>query len=106
MPAPKLTRRLFWAAEVLLLAGTRRRGRVAVDAPRNGSRSRWSRCCWRSRFVGEWLSIETPAGQLSAATGRVVLAMGLLGPVPAVAFGVAAMIMTSAARRLAAQLNG
>src|SRR5271170_1225303 len=100
MSSPKLTRRLFWTAEVLLLAGT-----VVAAA-------------WLSRpeewrpltlvvlllvlaFCGERFSVETNAGHLSASLGVMVLAMGLLGPAPALACGIAAMILGSALRRLA-----
>jgi hypothetical protein len=92
-------RGLFWAAEILLLAAT-----VAAAA-------------WLSRpdewqpialvalllalaLVGQWLSIETPSGQLSASLVAIVMAMALLGPAAAAACGVAAMILTSASRRL------
>jgi putative nucleotidyltransferase with HDIG domain len=94
---------LFWVVEILLLAGT-----VASSI-------------WISRGVewqplalvalllvltllGQWLSIETSAGQLSASMVTIALAMSLLGPVPAVTCGVAAMILTSAKRRLAPPL--
>jgi len=101
MPAPKLTRSLFWAAELLLLAGTLS---AAVWLSRGYE--------WRPlalvglllalTLVGDWLSIETPAGQLSCALVAGVLVMALLGPVPAMAFSVAAIAITSGARRLAA----
>jgi putative nucleotidyltransferase with HDIG domain len=103
MPATALQRRLFWATELALLLGT-----LATAA-------------WFSRAVewqpfalvamllvltllGQWLSIETSAGQLSASMVTIVLAFSLLGPVPALVCGVAAMILTSALRRLAPAL--
>jgi putative nucleotidyltransferase with HDIG domain len=55
-------------------------------------------------LLGQWLSIETSAGQLSASMVTITLAMSLLGPVPAVTCGLAAMILTSAQRRLAPPL--
>jgi putative nucleotidyltransferase with HDIG domain len=100
MPAPNLTRRLFWAAELLLLAGT------------------LAAAVWFSRAVewqplvlvalllvltllGDWLSIETPGGELSCALVAIVLVMALLGPVPAMAFSLTGTILTSATRRVA-----
>jgi len=52
-------------------------------------------------LLGQWLSVEIRAGQLSASLVAIVLAMSLLGPAPAVACGVAAMVLTSATRRIA-----
>ncbi|HYM55993.1 MAG TPA: HD domain-containing phosphohydrolase [Solirubrobacteraceae bacterium] len=99
MPAPKLMRRLFWAAELLLLAGTLA---AAVWISRAGE--------WQPlplvalllvlTLLGDWLSIETPAGELSCALVAIVLVMGLLGPVPAMAFSTAGTILISAMRRL------
>jgi putative nucleotidyltransferase with HDIG domain len=94
-----LLKRFYWAAEVALLAGT-----VGVTI-------------WISHgyewhpiglaalllvltLLGEWLSIETHRGELSASFIALVMAMGVLGPGPAVAFGIAAMALTSARRRL------
>ena len=99
MSAHKLTRRLFWAAEVLLLAST---AVAAVWLSRPGE--------WHPltlvvlllvlAFGGERFSVKTNAGQLSASLGVTVLAMGLLGPAPAAACGIAATILSSALRRL------
>ncbi len=96
---PKLTQRLFWTAEVLLLLGT-----VAAGA-------------WFSRpdewhplalvalllvltLIGEWFSVEVSDGKLSPSLVAIVLAMALLGPAPAAAFGVSAMVLTSSLRRV------
>lgn len=99
MPVSQLTRRCFWVAKVLLFALT-----LAATA-------------WISRgdewqplslvgfllalaLLGQWLSVEIRGGELSASMVAIVLAMGLLGPAPAVACGVAAAILRSAAGRL------
>jgi len=99
MPAPKLTRYFYWGAEVLLLAGT-----VVVAA-------------WLSRgeewqplalvllvlalgFLSERLTIVTADGTLNPSLVAFVLAMGLLGPGPAMACGVAVAIIGSVRRRL------
>jgi putative nucleotidyltransferase with HDIG domain len=51
-------------------------------------------------LVGQWLSIETHSGQMSASFVALVLAMSLLGPVPAVAFGLVTMAIVSAQRNV------
>jgi putative nucleotidyltransferase with HDIG domain len=101
MPAPAITRRVYWAAEGLLLAGT-------VGAASWLSRPEE----WRPltlvglllalALVGEWFSVKTHSGEVSASFVALVLAMSLLGPVPAVAFGIAAMVFISSRRRLPA----
>ena len=99
MHASKLTRRLFCAAEIMLLVGT-----IAAAA-------------WLSRseewhplalvvvlsvlaLLGQRFTVKTSAGVLSASLVTIVLAMSLLGPVPAAVFGIVAMILNSAVRRL------
>ena len=53
---------------------------------------------------GEWFTVETSSGILSASLGAMVLAMGLLGPAPAGVVGIAAIGLHSAmARRTPAQ---
>jgi putative nucleotidyltransferase with HDIG domain len=99
MPSPKLTRRLFWAAEVLLLAG------MVVAAVLLSHPGEWRPLTLVGlllvmAFCGERFSVETNAGQVSASLGVMVLAMGLLGPGPAAACGIAAMILSSILRRL------
>jgi putative nucleotidyltransferase with HDIG domain len=99
MSSPKLTRRIFWAAEVLLLAGT------LVTAAWLSHPGEWRPLTLVVlllvlAFGGERFSVETNAGQLSASLGVMVLAMGLLGPAPAAACGIAATILSSALRRL------
>jgi len=51
-------------------------------------------------LTGQWLSVTAHGIQLSASAVALVLAMALLGPVPAAAFGVSEMVITSAWRRL------
>jgi putative nucleotidyltransferase with HDIG domain len=99
MPTSKLTRYLFLAAEVLLLAGT------VVAAAWFSRADEWSPLLLVGlllvlAFLGEWFSVELSDGQLSASLVAIVLAMGLLGPAPAAACGIAAMIHRSAMRRL------
>jgi hypothetical protein len=99
MPAPKLTRYLYWGAEVLLFAGT---VVVAVWLSRPGE--------WRPLalvalllalgVLSERLNVETSEGTLNPSMVAIVLAMGLLGPAPAMACGVAVAIAGSVRRRL------
>jgi putative nucleotidyltransferase with HDIG domain len=51
-------------------------------------------------LVGQGLTVNLRNQQMTAAFAALVLAMSLLGPAPAAAFGLAAMIATSAVRRL------
>ncbi len=51
-------------------------------------------------LIGEWRSVTISGGQVSASLVALILAMSLLGPAPAVAFGLAVMVLTSAVRRL------
>jgi HD-GYP domain-containing protein (c-di-GMP phosphodiesterase class II) len=99
MSAPKLTKHLFWAAELLLLAGT---VGMAVWLSRPGE---WQPVLLTGlllvfALLGERFSVEMSDGQMSASTVVIVLAMGLLGPAPAAACGIAAMISASAIRSL------
>src|ERR1700689_2136316 len=99
MPAHTLTRRLFWAAEIVVLTGT-----IAAAAWLS-SAEEWQPLALVSlllvlTLVGDWLSIETPGGELSCALVAIVLVMALLGPAPAMAFSVAGTILNSATRRV------
>jgi putative nucleotidyltransferase with HDIG domain len=99
MFSPTFTRRAYWATECLLLV-------AAVAAAAWFSRAE----DWRPvtlvalllalSLVGEWFSVKTHSGEISASFVALVLAMSLLGPAPAVAFGIAAMVFISARRRL------
>jgi HD-GYP domain-containing protein (c-di-GMP phosphodiesterase class II) len=95
-----LIRRLFSGAELLLFAG------VLAVTVLHSSAAEWQPTSLvvlllALALLGQWLSVEITAGQLSASLVAIVLAMSLLGPAPAVACGVAAMILASATRRLA-----
>ncbi len=100
MRASNLTRRFLWAAETLLLGAT------ICGAVWFFQSDEWEPVALVALLLalavlGQWLSIEVRDGELSASLVAIVLAMGLLGPGPAAACGVAAMILTSATRRLA-----
>src|SRR5437899_3249609 len=100
MPTSKLTRSLFWAAECMLLSGT------IVAATQIARPQEWRplplvALLLGLTVLGDWLSIEIPpSGQLSASMVATVLAMALLGPVPACAFSIAGTALISAVRRL------
>jgi putative nucleotidyltransferase with HDIG domain len=94
-----LSKRLYWTAEAALLACT-----IYVTA-RVARPEEWQpiglvALLLMLTLLGEWLSIETHRGTLSASFVALVIAMSLLGPGPAVTFGIAAMMLTSARRRL------
>ncbi len=99
MPASKITRQLFCATEALLLAG-------AVAAAVLTSRAEdWQPIqlvvlLMALALGGQRLSINLRGQEITAAFIALVLAMTLLGPAPAALFGIAAMILTSATRRL------
>jgi putative nucleotidyltransferase with HDIG domain len=98
MPAPKLTKRLFWTAELLLLAG------AVVTAVWLSSPEEWHPFTLVVLLLvlalgGEFFTVETSGGILSASLGVMALAMGLLGPGPAAAAGIAAMVIHSAKGR-------
>jgi putative nucleotidyltransferase with HDIG domain len=99
MLTPKLTRRLFWTGEILLLLGA-----VGTAAWLSNAQE-WHPLMLVGlllalALVGQRLSVTIRDQQLTAAFVALVLAMSLLGPAPAVAFGIAAMILTSSLRRL------
>ncbi len=99
MPTSKLIMRLFWAAEVLLLAGTIAAA-VSFSRPEEWSPTLLVVLLLALSLAGEWFTVELSDGVLSASLVAIVLAMGLLGPAPAATCGIAAMVLTSAARRI------
>jgi putative nucleotidyltransferase with HDIG domain len=103
MLRPELTRRLFWMAEGLLLVGA-----VGVAAwssrPEDWHPLTLVALLMALALIGQRLTFVIRGQHLSAAFVAFVLAMSLLGPAPAVLLGVAAMILTSAMRRLSPAL--
>jgi putative nucleotidyltransferase with HDIG domain len=99
MTTPRLSKGLTWTVEIALLAGVAGAAVVVTRAEE-----------WQPLelvvlllaivLAGQWLSVTARSLQLSASAVALVLAMCLLGPVPAAAFGVAEMVITSAVRRL------
>jgi putative nucleotidyltransferase with HDIG domain len=98
--SPKHTRRVFWAVELVLLAATVA-GAARLALPVEWHPASLVALLLLLALMGQWFSVEIRGGQLSASLIAIVLAMGLLGPVPAATCGIAAMILKSAVRRLA-----
>jgi putative nucleotidyltransferase with HDIG domain len=94
-----LRQRVFWAAQLAMFMG-------GIAASLLLSRSvEWHPLLLVGLLLGlalagHWLSVTIRIGRLNASLVALVLAMSLLGPVPAVVFGIAAMILTSALRKL------
>ena len=79
---PKLTRRLFVSAEVLLLVSVVG-GTVLLSHPEEWRPLLLAGLLLGAALLGEWFTVETSDGMLSASLVAIVLAMSLLGPVPA-----------------------
>ena len=101
MPSEILLRRLFWVLEGLLL-GASVAGSALVTSPGEWEPLSLVALLLALALAGHWLSVEISGGQLSPSLVAIVMAMGLLGPVPAAACGVAAMVLKSTVRRLPA----
>jgi putative nucleotidyltransferase with HDIG domain len=99
MLSPKLTQRLFWATEAVLLAGTVAAG-VWILRSDEWHPLQLLALLLVLTLIGEWFSVEVSDGKLSPSLVAIILAMGLLGPDPAAALGIAAMIFTSSLRRV------
>jgi putative nucleotidyltransferase with HDIG domain len=103
MSPTKLTRRLTWIAEGLLLAGT------LATAAWLSSAQEWQPLSLFGllaalALVAERLEFEVRGQHLSASLVVLVLAMSLLGPAPAVALGIVVTVPNSASRRLSPTL--
>ncbi len=103
MPPPKLTTRLFWLAEGLLLAATIGTA-VVLSTPQEWEPLTLVGLLLALALVAERLEFEIRGQHLSASLVVLVLAMSLLGPAPAVAFGLIVTLPNSAGRRLSADL--
>jgi putative nucleotidyltransferase with HDIG domain len=99
MGSSKLTIRMLYAAEALLLAGS---VGVAVwlSSPQEWSPLPLVALLLILALVAERLEFEVRGQHLSASLVVLVLAMSLLGPAPAVVFGVLVTVPNSAQRRL------
>lgn len=98
LPSKTFTR-LYWAFEALLLLT------AIAAAVRLSHAQDWEPVLLVALLlplvlIGQQLSARIGSGQLTAAYIALVLAMCLLGPTPAALFGMSAMVLTSATRRL------
>lgn len=101
--ASPLIRRLFWTAEAVTLVG------VTAAAVLLSHAEEWEPTSLlvmllALALVAERLEFEIRRQHLSASLVVLVLAMCLLGPAPAVAFGLAVTLPNSVGRRLSAKL--
>ncbi len=99
MLTQKLTTRIFWTVESLLLASSAG-GAVLISHAQEWQPALLVGLLFVLTLTGQYFSVTTRSGELSASLVAFVLAISLLGPAPAVAFGAAAMILKSAIRRL------
>src|SRR5690242_13867258 len=93
------SRNVFSMSQVLLLAGT------IAAAVFYARAEEWHPISLVIPLValslaGEWFSVDIRGGGISASLIAITLAMGLLGPVPAAACGIATMVFSSAVRRV------
>jgi putative nucleotidyltransferase with HDIG domain len=98
MRTPKISERRVWAAETVLLACA---VAAAIWVARPGE---WHPLALVALLIvlalgGEWFTVESVAGVVSASLAVMTLAMGLLGPVPAAVCGIAAIGLHSAVAR-------
>jgi putative nucleotidyltransferase with HDIG domain len=103
MLTDKLTRRLLWLAEGLLLVG------AFVAAAHLSRTEEWGPLplvvlLLVLALIAEQFDFSIRGQHLSASFIALMLTMALLGPAPAVAFGLAAMILNSSVRKLSAPL--
>jgi putative nucleotidyltransferase with HDIG domain len=101
MLTEKLTTRIFWTVESLLLLGSLA-GAALLSHPDEWGPPALLALLVVLTLVGQRLSVNTANGELSASLVALVLAMSLLGVAPAVALGGGAMVLKSALRRLPA----
>ncbi len=99
MLTEKLTTRIFWTVESLLLLGSVA-GAALLSRPDEWGPPALLALLVVLTLVGQRLSVNTANGELSASLVALVLAMSLLGVAPAVALGGGAMVLKSALRRL------
>jgi putative nucleotidyltransferase with HDIG domain len=102
MPPP-IIRRLFWAAEAVTLLGITAAA-VLLSHPEEWQPTSLVVLLLALALVAERLEFEIRRQHLSASLVVLVLAMCLLGPVPAVVFGLAVTVPNSVGRRLAPAL--
>jgi putative nucleotidyltransferase with HDIG domain len=103
---PDMRTRLFYASQVVLLGAGLSAG-ILLSRAQDWHPAALVALLLALTVVGQHQTLTVRNQQLSAAFVALVLAMSLLGPAPAAALGLVAMVMTSASRRvpLAVWLN-
>ena len=99
-------RRLFWFAECVLLAAALITT-IEISQPQEWGPLPLVGLLLALALIGQQLGVTLRSQQVTADFLALVLAMSLLGPAPAVCFGLVAMVVSSATRRisLSAWLN-
>jgi hypothetical protein len=103
MLPPQLARKCFWIAEGLLLLGTVGTT-ILLSRPQEWQPLTLVGLLLALALVAERLEFEIRGQHLSASLVVLVLAMSLLGPAPAVAFGIVVTLPNSVGRRLSPAL--
>src|SRR3979411_2616276 len=103
MLEPTLTRRIFWIAEAMLLVATIGAA-IWLSRPQEWEPLPLVGLLFALTIVAERLEFEIRGQHLSASLVVLVLAMSLLGPAPAVAFGIVVTLPNSLERRLSPAL--
>ena len=106
MLTAQTTRRLYWLAESLLLAAALG-ATVLLSSAEEWSSLPLVGLLLALTLIGQRLSVSLRSQEVTAEFLALVLAMSLLGPAPAVCFGITATIVSSAMRHIsiAAWLN-
>jgi hypothetical protein len=99
MPAAKITRVALWVTQLMLLAGMLAAA-VWLSRPDEWEPLALVGLLLALSLLGHLFSVELSDGVLSASLVAIVLAMGLLGPAPAAACGLAPITLRSAVRRV------
>jgi putative nucleotidyltransferase with HDIG domain len=92
-------RQLFWLAEGVVLVGAIS-ATVLISQTDEWSSLPLIALLWPLTMVGERLSVNLRNQQVTAAFLALVLTMSLLGPAPAVCFGISTIALSSAMRRV------
>ncbi len=100
MLTPEVTRRLIPLVEALAVAA------LIIAAALISDAREWApfvlvALLFALTLLGQWLSVRTSGGELSASLVALVLAMALLGPVPTALFGVTAAVVRASSAKLA-----
>jgi putative nucleotidyltransferase with HDIG domain len=99
MITPQTTRRIYWFAESLVLIAALTTA-VLISQAQEWSSLPLLGLLLALAVLGQRLSVTLRNQQVTATFLALVLAMSLLGPAPAVCFGIVAIVLSSALRHL------